>query len=282
MALRELAQALDAWPAALVAFARSLRYHYAMATRPRILVLQPFITEGAPLDYRLLGLQFWLADRFTDIGLEGASALCRAPESEALVSSSPPTDEQLRRTLIENAAQYGLVTSFVVLGARPHLAIARLVRAQRGHPLRMLARWKFEGESEHLPAAAHRLLVEIAPRLGVGLRPSTWAQVFDTDDGAIAGNFLTALGCHAACDQGFAVDEPEAALRALLSAISRRMGPAIELLPHFVKSLRSSGSAPTEMLRAAVDAALEIVGEPPPSWQPMLGELGSGRPALLN
>lgn len=131
-------------------------------------------------------------------------------------------------------------------------------------------------------SAGRRLLVEIAPRLGVGLRPSTWAQVFDTDDGVIAGNFLTALGCHAACDQGFAVDEPEEALRGLLSAISRRMGPAIELLPHFVKSLRSSGSAPTEMLRAAVDAALEVVGEPPPSWQPMLGELESGRPTLLN
>jgi len=98
----------------------------------------------------------------------------------------------------------------------------------------------------------------------------------------IAGNFLTALGCHAACDQGFAVDEPEAALRALLSAISRRMGPAIELLPHFVKSLRSSGSAPTEMLRAAVDAALAVVGEPPPSWRPMLDELRSARPGLLN
>lgn len=256
---------------------------YALiVTRPRILVLQPFITEGAPLDYKLLGLQFWLADRFTDIGLEGASGLFRSQESAALMSSSPPTDEQLRRTLLENSAQYGLVTSFVVLGGPPHLAIARLVRAQRGHPLRTLARWKFEGESEHLPAAAHRLLVEIAPRLGVGLRPSTWAQVFDTDDGVIAGNFLTALGCHAACEQGFAVDEPEAALRAVLSAVAKRMGPALELLPHFVKSLRSSGSAPTEMLRAAVDAALEVIGEPPPSWKSMLSELGSGRTALPN
>lgn len=75
-----------------------------MATRPRVLVLQPFITEGAALDYRLLGLQFWLADRFTDLGFEGASALCRGVDTEALVSTTPPTDDQFRRTLLENAA----------------------------------------------------------------------------------------------------------------------------------------------------------------------------------
>lgn len=253
-----------------------------MTTRPRVLVLQPFITEGAPLDYRLLGMQFWLADRLTDVGLEGASALCRSSETEALVSTTPPTDDQFRRTLLANAAQYGVFMSFAVLGGRPYLAVARLVQAKRGLPLRTLARWKFDGDTEHLPAVAHRLLVEIAPRLGVGLRPSTWPQVFDTEDSVIAGNFLTALGCHATCDQGFGIDDPEVALRALLSAISERMGPAIELLPHFVRSLRASGSAPPDMLSAAVDAALDAIDSAPPSWAQMIQEFGATRVSLPN
>lgn len=140
-------------------------------------------------------------------------------------------------------------------------------------------RFPAAGRCSLSPSNFHRaIVIEIAPRLGAVLRPSTWSQVFDTDDAVIAGNFLTALGCHAACDQGFAVEESEVALRALLSAISKRMGPAIELLPHFVKSLRASGSAPSEMLRAAVDAAVEAVAPAPPSWQPMLQEFGVARP----
>lgn len=167
-----------------------------------------------------------------------------------------------------------MLTSFVVLGGRPHLAVARLVQAKRGLPLRTLARWKFEGDSEHLPLVAHRLLLEIASRLGVVLGPSTWTQVFGTDDPVLAGNFLTALGCHAACEQGFAIDDPHSALRALLSAISKGMGPARDLLPHLVTSLRASGSAPTEILHAAVHAAADMIGAVPPSWQPMLREFG--------
>lgn len=253
-----------------------------MASRPRVLVFQPLFTETAPLNYRLLGLQFWLADRFTEIGLEGASALFQSVDSEALVSTTPPTDAQIRRTMLENAAQYGVLTSFAVLGDRPYLALARLFRAQRGHPLRAVARWKFEGGDEHLPAAAHRLLNEIAPRLGVVLGPNTWTQAFGTDDPIIAGNFLTALGCHAACEQGFTIDAPEAALHALLSAISGRMGPAIELFPHFITSLRASGSAPHDMLRAAVHAGIEAVGAAPPAWQRMIQELALTRAGLPN
>lgn len=253
-----------------------------MATRPRVLVFQPLFTEGAPLDYRLLGLQFWLADRLTDLGFEGASSLFRNAETENLMAVTPPTDDQIRRMLLDNGALYGVLMSFVVLGGRPSLAVARLFRAQRGHPLRTLARWKFEGETEHIPAAGHRVLIEIAPRLGVGLGPTTWAQVFGTEDAAIAGNFLTALGCHAVADQGFTIDQPEEALRALLSGVARGMRPAIEFLPHFVASLRASGSAPPDMLSAAVEAALDMVGAPPPSWQPMIRELTPSRAGLPN
>lgn len=252
-----------------------------MANRPRVLVFQPLVAAGEPFSARLLGLQFWLAERLTDIGLEGASGLFRIAGSERLMFPEPPTDAEVRRTMLENGALFGVVTSFVVLGGRPHLAVARLFRAQRGHPLRLLARWKFEGESEHLPAAAHRLLIEIAPRLGVGLQPSTWAQVFGTNDTVAADDFLAALGCYSASDQGFVIDDPEAALRAILSAISRGMKPAIEFLPHLVKSLRTSGSAPVEMLSAAVHRAIDVVGVAPASWQPVIRELAPER-GLLN
>ena len=51
-----------------------------MSTRPRVLVFQPLFTPGASLDYRMLGFQFWLADQFTAVGLEGASALFAKPD----------------------------------------------------------------------------------------------------------------------------------------------------------------------------------------------------------
>ena len=68
--------------------------------------------------------------------------------------SEPPNDAQIRETLVANESRYGLLTSFVSSGGSPHLAIARLVEVRRGHPLRMLGRWKFEGDTNHLPTAA--------------------------------------------------------------------------------------------------------------------------------
>lgn len=140
--------------------------------------------------------------------------------------------------------------------------VVRTVYTEHVGEARSLARWKFEGESEHLPAAAHRLLVEIALRLGVGLHPCTWSQVFDTDDGVIAGNFLTALGCHAACDQGFAVDEPEAALHAPVGdlaadgagarvAAALRQEPALERLSAAADAARRRRCRPRGRRRAA-------------------------------
>lgn len=45
----------------------------AIVTAPvRIAIFQPMSTEGVGFDYRLLGLQSWLADRFSDVvQLEG-------------------------------------------------------------------------------------------------------------------------------------------------------------------------------------------------------------------
>lgn len=253
-----------------------------MTSRPRVLVFQPLVSAGAPHDYRLLGLQFWLADRFNDVGFEGASALFRDAESGRLISMTPPPDDQIQRALLDNAAQYGLLTSFAVLGGQPHIAVARLFRAQRGHPLRTLARWKFEGDSEHLPGAAHRLLIEAASRLGVVLAPTTWMDVFETHDATAANNFLAALGCHSVADQGGTVEKSEGALQAILSAISGGMAPAIKFFPHLITSLRTSGSAPREMLSAAIHAALDMVASAPASWQPVIRELVPERTTLPN
>lgn len=255
-----------------------------MSTRPRVLVFQPLFTPGASLDYRMLGFQFWLADQFTAVGLEGASALFAKPDvpGRELVASTPPTDDDIRRSLVENTARFGVLTTFVVQGGTPHLELARLYRAQRGHPLRLLERWRFTTDADHLPMMAHRLFVAMAPRFGLELQPSTWQQLFDTADPTLAANYLTALGCHAACEQGFAVDQPDVALRAALTAVAAGVRPAIELLPLLVTSLRSSGSAGRESMRAAIEEAVSLVGVVPPTWQPMLVEFGLAAPRILN
>lgn len=255
-----------------------------MATRPRILVFQPLFTPGACLDYRLLGFQFWLADQFTAVGLEGASALFAKPDvtRRELVASTPPTDDDIRHALVANVAGFGVLTTFVVHEGRPHLELARLYRAQRGHPLRLLERWRFTTDADHLPTMAHRLFVAMAPRFGLELRPSTWQQLFDTADPALAANYLTALGCHASCEQGFAVDQPEVALRAALTAVAAGVRPAIELLPLLVTSLRTSGSVGRDVLRAAIEEAVRLMGVVPSAWQPMVSEFGLTTPRMLN
>lgn len=255
-----------------------------MSSRPRVLVFQPLFTPGAPLDFRMLGFQFWLADQFTAVGLEGASALFAKPDPgrRDLVASTPPTDEDIRRALVDHAARFGLLTTFAVQGGKPHLELARLYRAQRGHPLRLLERWRFTSDNDHLPTMAHRLFIAMAPRFGLELQPSTWQQLFDTHDPVLAANYFTALGSHASCEQGFAVDQPDVALQAALTAVAAGVRPAIELLPALVTSLRTSGSAGCDLLRAAVEEARRLVVAPPPTWEPMLTEFGLARSGLLN
>ena len=107
-------------------------------------------------------------------------------------------------------------------------------------------------------------------------------QLFDTGDPTLAANYLTALGCHAACEQGFAVDQPEVALRAALTAVSAGVRPAIELLPLLATSLRTSGSAERDAMRTAIDEAVRLVGVVLPAWQPMLSEFGLATPRVLN
>jgi hypothetical protein len=248
----------------------------------RVLVFQPVFSHGAGLDFRMLGVQFWIADRLTSIGLEGASALMRSPDEVEphLTATTAPGDDDIAAALAGNAARFGLVTAFSVLGGQPQLAVAKLAEV-RGNDLHVLARWTFEG-GEHMAAAALRLFVETAAKLGYTIEPVGWDVVFDTGDATVAGNYLTALGALSVIEQGFAFDEDsaETSLRALLSGVQVKMRPAVDLLPRLVVALHDHGRAPIEMLRAAVEAARQLLPMAPESWAPMLRVVGIG--GLLN
>ena len=252
------------------------------AKRERILVFHPLYTLGAKFDYRMLGMQHWITDQLGVVGLEGASLVFTKPGDGPvkMTASEPPTDGQIRETLVQHESRYGLLSTFAVLGSSPHLAVARLVEVRRGHPLRILGRWTFDGDTHQFPVAAHGLFVLVATRLGAQFKPHAWSDLFGTTDVVAASNFLTAVGCYASCDRGIAIDEPETALRAALSGIAAGMAPAVEFLPHLVESLRASSSAEEGMLTAAVSAAAELVGAVPDAWRPMMRELGiAGGPA---
>lgn len=243
--------------------------------RDRILVFPPYYSLGAKLDCRTLGVQFWVTDQMMTMGLEPVSALPMVPTTDGspptqLAAAPPPTDEEIRETMRAHESRYGLLMTFAILGDTPHLAVARLYEARRGHPLRGLARFAFEGDTDQLPVAAHRLFVETCTRLGAAFKPHAWSDLFGTSDPVVASNYLTALGCFSACDRDLPLVEPHKALHATLSCIATGMPPAIELLPHLVGALRDSGSADPETLEAAVTAAVPLVEVIPDAWRPML------------
>lgn len=254
--------------------------------RDRVLVFQPLFPDGTGLDYRMLGLTHWIADQFGEVGLEGASAVFAVPTEDGsaptqIGASAPPTDAMIREALVANASRYGLLTSFMVLGGTPALAVARLYEARRGHPLKNLGRWTFEGDTHAFPVAAHNLFVLVATRLGVTFHPHDWTHLFETPDVVVASNFLTALGCFTACDRGFVLGGDEQVLRALLSCIAAGMPAASRLLPHLVEAMLRCGSTDPAMLHAAVEAAVGMVGVVPQEWAPMMRSVGIA-PGIVN
>ena len=100
---------------------------------------------------------------------------------------------------------------------------------------------------------AHGVFVPVAERLAAKFHPHDWSAIFCTSDVVVESNFLTALGCYAACDRGLAVEDLVGALRAVMSGIVAGLQPAIGLFPHLIGELRDSGSAEREMLRDPVE-----------------------------
>lgn len=255
-----------------------------MATAPqRIFVFQPVFSHGADLDYRLLGVQHWLADALTRVGLTALSGLMHAEDDRTqLVATTTPTDAQIRSTLVEHGARFGLLTVFAMLGQEPHLAVARLAEVRRGHPLRNRVRLT-PSDADPLPVAAHRVFSEVVARAGLGELVSTWTDAFETGETALANNYLTALGCFSSCDLGIPITGPETAVEAALTGVRAGIAPHIQLLPRLIESLRTSGSSDPTTLAALVDAAVSAVGTPPESWRAMLNRFGPSRgPSLPN
>ena len=243
------------------------------------MVLQPSWTAGAPLDFRVLGFQSWLAQRLVALGFEGATCLLsdqRPPAPKRLVAGGRPTDEQTHKLLIDSASTYGVLSEFRVLGSDAQtmrLEAATLVKVDRD-VLAEVARVRLDGDNDVLPIAAHQLLEHLLGKLGSKQHPGSWQAMFETEDPAVATSYLTALGVHAMCSEGILCENPERALKILISAIVARSGPAIALLPLMVASLWSSQSAPPEMLRSAVSATLGVIVPTPPAWSSMLRVLG--------
>jgi hypothetical protein len=247
--------------------------------RPRIMIFQPFIPEGAAIDYRVLGVQFWLTDQLSSLGFEAASAMFSDPRvrhERRLIAVTPPTEQQLLDTLNANGCHFAVLTRFE-LDATPRLTVAQLFNT-RG----LVGRIEIGGRNDVLPAAAHELLTNILRGIGLEVEAPAWQTAYGTGDIGAATNYLSALGAHSLCDQGFRAENARGSLQALRSAIAAGMAPAMRLLPHLVASLRRTGSADETLCRDEVREALARVKVTPPDWAPMLSELGVTPTEALN
>src|SRR5579859_1646906 len=127
-----------------------------MPAQTRLMVFQPLLAAGGNLlDYRILGVQFWLAERFSGAGLEAVSGLLTKPgRVKQLTASTEPSDEQLLGILREHRCAHGLLTSFDVredsAALDTRIANARLV-GLRDEAFVDVARIAFEGETNALP-----------------------------------------------------------------------------------------------------------------------------------
>jgi len=203
-------------------------------------------------------------------------------EPRELMATHPPTDEDILATLRGGRGTYGLLASFSLVWRHPRLELARLVEARDGAPLRQVAGWEFGGDNHDLVAGAVALLTEVGRQLGVVPAIRSWTDAFGTTDTGAINNYLGALGYHSACDHGVRLDAPETCLHALHTAIVAKMRLALDLLPALVGSMRESGSADRTILAGAVRAAVDAVGDPPPTWEAMMRALGIWRPRLVN
>ncbi len=236
---------------------------------PRVMVLQPLFTTGAPIDLRVLGVQFWLTDQLASLGFEAASGLFsdpRVPHEKRLVAVTPPTDAQVLEKVAENRCHFALLTS-LELDPDPRLTFARVFNT-KGPTARI------ECKGDLLPVATHGVLVKFLQAIGLEVDAPPWQEMFGTHDVAGATSYLGALGAHAMCDQGFRIDNARGALQALRAALSCAMPPAFRLLPHLVAGLRATRSGEDELLREELRAAVASVHVTPPDWAPTLSELG--------
>ncbi len=254
---------------------------------PRVLVLQPILPPRAPVDTRVLGIQKWLVEELSALGCETVSTLAKSDLAPELAALPHPSDSMLLGLLRRSGSSHGVVLSFAVEDARPHLTAARLVEAPLRGPLRDVGRWSLDADADHLPSVAHSLLAAIAGALGREARGKTWQESFGVGTREAADNYLTALGCLAAIADGITSTAPERALQAAVWALSgAHVGggsidrPA-ELLRRLVTLLHERG-ADLGMLQTAVMTAIHGLGEVPASWQRLVTDIGIARSGRAN
>lgn len=180
---------------------------------PRVLVLQPILPPRAPVDTRVLGIQKWLVEELSALGCETVSTLAKSDLAPELAALPHPSDSMLLGLLRRSGSSHGVVLSFAVEDARPHLTAARLVEAPLRGPLRDVGRWSLDADADHLPSVAHSLLAAITGALGREARGKTWQESFGVGTREAADNYLTALGCLAAIADGSRAQRPRGRFR---------------------------------------------------------------------
>lgn len=236
-------------------------------------MFQPVLSAAARPELGLVGAQFWLASRVSEIvDAEALALMCfdeDAPRSP-IAQWAPSGDDELGRTMTMLHARLGLTASYARRGARTCCERACLLESRGA--------WLDSRELDvlGLPVAvgAHRMLGAIASACGAQERMPTWSEVFETDDAELADDHLVALGCYAAAIQGAVVEDPSPAFGAILGGIAMRSRPAIRLLPALVEALEVSRACSAFAITALVRAAVDIYGAVPAEWSSICATRG--------
>jgi hypothetical protein len=259
-----------------------------MSEPGKILLFQPLVSEGAGLDVRLVGIQAWLGRRLANHGIPGVLVTLPPPEGETEgVTSLVPSDGQIHELMTKLEARWGLFMSFVVLAGRAHLAMARLFELRPDPPNDTphfgVAKLDFAPEgSDHLPAAAHTLLVAVLQLLGKPAPEETWDQLFGSSDADVVNHHLLALGGFELAQRGHLGPHGEQVMACMLVAIRGGLRGAILGLPVFVETLRRVGALSEPQIANAVREAVAIIGVVPASWHEMMRTAGVSTIALEN
>jgi hypothetical protein len=232
-------------------------------------VFQPVLIAAPRPDLGLLGAQFWLASRVSEIASAEAMALMcfdeDAPRSQ-IAQWSPVGDGELGRTMAMLHARFGLTTTYARHGARPSCERACLLESRGETTASWLATRELEVLGLPVAVGAQRMLCAIASAFREDDAVPAWTELFETDDAELADDHLVALGCYAAAIQGAAIDDPSPAFAAILCGIATRHRPSIRLLPALVDALEVSRACSDVAITSLVRAAVDIYGAIPVQW----------------
>ncbi|HWB74073.1 MAG TPA: hypothetical protein VG755_03940 [Nannocystaceae bacterium] len=235
----------------------------------RVALFQPESIGAARPELGLVGAQFWLASRVSEIAdVEAMALMCfdeDGPRSK-IAAWTPAGDGELGRTMAMVHARIGLTSSYARRGARPYCERACLLESRGDATAPWLATRELDVLGLPVAVGAHRMLCAIASACGLHDAVPEWTELFETDDAELAGDHLVALGCYAAAIQGATIEDPSPAFAAILCGIATRSRPAISLLPALVEALEVSRACSGVAITGLVRAAVDIYGAIPAEW----------------